>query len=116
MIEDMFKHIRGAETKQQDPKVFYVLALHQNEVTNPRHLTQRDILVASLSHDRWYTKAQASGATNWARITAKRGRASLPKSCRRVLTAEGYVPSHLYRASQPLRQRCHSAWHIGRTG
>eukprot|EP00974_Lingulodinium_polyedra_P016958 1646183-Lingulodinium_polyedra.AAC.1 len=30
MIEDMFKHIRGAETKQQDPKVLDVSTLYQD--------------------------------------------------------------------------------------
>jgi hypothetical protein len=59
MIEDMFKHIRGEETKQQDPKVLDVLALYQKAITNPTPLTQRDIPVVSLSHDPWYTKAPA---------------------------------------------------------
>ena len=91
MIEEMFKHIRGAETKQQDPKVLDVLALYQKAITKPTPLRQRNIPVVSLSHDQWYTKAPASGPTNWTRITAKRGRAALPRACRRVLRSEGYV-------------------------
>ena len=95
MIEEMFRHIRGAETKQQDPKVLDVLALYQKAITNPTPLTQRGILVRSLSRNQWYTKAPASGPTNWVRITAKRGRAALPKACRRVLRGEGYVAKTL---------------------
>eukprot|EP00974_Lingulodinium_polyedra_P117260 11162544-Lingulodinium_polyedra.AAC.1 len=30
MIEERFKHIRGAETKQQDPMVLDVLTLYQD--------------------------------------------------------------------------------------
>ena len=55
-----------------------------------QHLTQRDILVVSLSHDQWCTKAPASGPTNWARITAKRGRVSLA-SLSASAEREGYV-------------------------
>ena len=91
----MFKHIRGAETKQQDPKVLDVLALYQKASKNPTPLTQRGIPAMSLSRDQRCTKAPASGPTNWARITAKRGRASLPKACRRVLRGEGYVAKTL---------------------
>jgi len=35
MIEEMFKHIRGAEAKQQDPKVVDILGLYQKAFTNP---------------------------------------------------------------------------------
>ena len=48
MIEEMFKHIRGAEVKQQDPKVLDVLAMYQKAFTNPTPLAQRDIPVVSL--------------------------------------------------------------------
>ena len=34
MIEDMFKDIRGTETKQEDPKVLDVLAVYQKALTN----------------------------------------------------------------------------------
>ena len=61
MIKEVFKHIRGAEMKQQDPEVLDVLALYQKEITNPTPLTQRDIPVVSLSPDQRCTKAPASG-------------------------------------------------------
>ena len=61
MIKEVFKHIRGAEMKQQDPEVLDVLALYQKEITNPTPLTQRDIPVVSLSRDQRCTKAPASG-------------------------------------------------------
>ena len=91
MIGEMFKHIRGAEVKQQDPKVLDVMALYQKAITNPTPLAQRDIPVVSVSRDQWYTGAANSGLRNFARIAAKRKRASLPKVCRRVLKTEGYV-------------------------
>eukprot|EP00974_Lingulodinium_polyedra_P110992 10734654-Lingulodinium_polyedra.AAC.1 len=68
MIEDMSQHIRGAETKQQGPKVLDVLALYQKAVTNPTFRAQRDIPVVSLLRDQRYTKAPVSGLTIWTSI------------------------------------------------
>ena len=34
MIEEMFKHIRGAEAKHQDPKVLDILGLYQKALAN----------------------------------------------------------------------------------
>ena len=89
MVEEMFKHVHGAETKQQDPKVLDILGLYQKAFTNPTPLTQRDLPVVTVSQDQWYTGAPASGPKNWSRITAKKGRAVLPKACRRLLKGEG---------------------------
>ena len=55
MIEEMFKHVRGAEAKQQDPKVLDILGLYQKAFTNPTPLTQRDLPVVTVSQDQWYT-------------------------------------------------------------
>ena len=54
MIEEMFKHIRGAEAKQQDPNVVDILGLYQKAITNPTPLTQRDLPVLTVSQDEWY--------------------------------------------------------------
>ena len=54
MIEEMFKHIRGAEAKRQDPKVVDVLGLYQKAFANPTPLTQRDLPVVTVSQDQWY--------------------------------------------------------------
>ena len=91
MIEEMFKHIRGAEMKHQDPKVVDVVAMHQRAFTNPTPLAQRDIPVVSLSQNEWYTKAPKSSLPNWSRITAKTLRANLPKPYRNLLRHGKYV-------------------------
>eukprot|EP00974_Lingulodinium_polyedra_P128930 11208076-Lingulodinium_polyedra.AAC.1 len=84
MIEDMFQHVRGAEAKQQDPKVLGVMAMYQKAIANPTPLSQRDVPTLSVSHEQWYTKAPASGlGMSFARIIAKKLRAALPKACQR---------------------------------
>eukprot|EP00974_Lingulodinium_polyedra_P064807 6262699-Lingulodinium_polyedra.AAC.1 len=62
--------------------------MYKKAIANPTPLAQRDIPVVPLSHDQLYAKAPVAGLTNWTRIVAKRGRGSLPKSCRRVLRVE----------------------------
>ena len=68
-----------------------MLGLYQKAFTNPTPLTQRDLPVVTVSQDQWYSGAPASGPKNWSRITAKKGRAPLPKSFWRLLKQEGYV-------------------------
>ena len=89
MIEEMFKHLRGAETKQQDPKVLDVLAMYQKAITDARPLRQRGVPVLEVSAEQFYSRAPVSGTrVNFAHITAKKRRAQLPKSCWRDLKAE----------------------------
>ena len=79
MVEEMFKHIRGAEVKHQDPKVLDVMALYQKTITHPKPLAQRGIPTVTVSCDQWYTGGSPSKALNFSRITAKNSELHCPR-------------------------------------
>ena len=79
MVEEMFKHIRGAEVKHQDPKVLDVMALYQKTITHPKPLAQRGIPTVTVSSDQWYTGGSPSKALNFSRITAKNSELHCPR-------------------------------------
>ena len=78
MVEEMFKHIRGAEVKHQDPKVLDVMALYQKTITHPKPLAQRGIPTVTVSCDQWYTGVSPSKAWNFSRITANKSELHCP--------------------------------------
>ena len=79
MVEEMFKHIRGAEVKHQDPKVLDVMAMYQKTITHPKPLAQRGIPTVTVSSDQWYTGGSPSKALNFSRITAKNSELHCPR-------------------------------------